>query len=71
MLSKRKNILTVMEVRALLRRECEEAGSQREWALAHGITMTDVSYVLTGRRPPGPTLLRALGLTRVINYVRG
>jgi hypothetical protein len=48
----------------LLRAACRKAGSQRQWAQAHGIAHQAVSLVLTGRRRPGPQILDALGLER-------
>jgi hypothetical protein len=52
-------------IRKLLRSACEKAGGQSAWAKAHGIARQYPSLVLTGRRPPGPKILAALGLARV------
>jgi hypothetical protein len=53
-----------------LRAACEKAGSQRAWALAHGIAPQYPNLVLTGRRPPGPQILRALGLKREVRVIK-
>lgn len=58
--------MTADQVRALLARKCREAGSQRAWAKAIGVTPPYVHDVLLGRREPGPAILRALGLERVV-----
>lgn len=47
---------------ALLRREIEKAGSQRQWALRHDISTGFLGDVLNGRAPIGPSILTALGL---------
>jgi hypothetical protein len=56
------------EVRQLLRRCCEEAGSQTGWARKNDMSGVYVSDVLAGRRDPGGKLLAALGLERVVHY---
>ena len=56
------------ELRALLRRRCDEAGSVRAWALKHGVSPVYVGHVLAGKRGPGKALLDALGLVQVISY---
>lgn len=52
-----------------LRRKAARAGSQKALAGALGVTEAYLSEVLHGRREPGPTMLRALGLRRVVVYV--
>jgi hypothetical protein len=47
---------------ALLREECERAGSQRKWAHAHGMSQAYVSDVLFGRRSPGALIQIGLGV---------
>lgn len=42
------------------------AGSQAAWARATGIAPAYLCQVLAGRRPPGPSVLAALGLQRRI-----
>ncbi|KAA5609676.1 hypothetical protein [Rhodovastum atsumiense] len=60
--------LSLADLYARLRREIEAAGGQQAWARAHGISPTVLNDVLTARRDPGPTLLDALGLRRVVRY---
>lgn len=55
---------------AELKRVSAAAGSQRQWALAHGISPAYVTDVLMLRREPGPLILHALGLERVVTYHR-
>jgi hypothetical protein len=55
---------------ALLRLACDRAGSQRRWALAHGVSPQSVTDVLTGHREPAGKLLEALGLERRVIYRR-
>lgn len=55
---------------ALLRRAVTSAGSQRKWALAHGVSVQYVCDVLAGRREPGGKVLAALGVRRVVSYSR-
>jgi DNA-binding transcriptional regulator YdaS (Cro superfamily) len=62
--------MTLDQVRALLRRECDKIGNQAAWAKAHGVSAAYVSDVLVGRREPGDAILRALGLVRVVTYQR-
>ena len=56
------------EARALLARECEKAGSQRAWAMAHCISPQYVNDVLAGRRAIGAGLADALGLVRTLTF---
>jgi len=54
---------------AELHAACLAAGSQRAWALAHQVSVQYLSDVLLGRRPPGPSILAALGLRRTFERV--
>lgn len=56
------NVLTKLEM------ACKRAGSQLAWAKAHGISPAYLSSVLGYERHPGPKLLAALGLRKVISY---
>jgi transcriptional regulator with XRE-family HTH domain len=47
-----------------------EASSQAQVAEDIGVTQQYISAVLTRARPPGKSILRALGLERSIVYVR-
>ena len=60
--------MTADEVRALLRAECEKAGSARAWAAQHKAHPSTVSEFLMGRREPTPAIMRALGLVKVVRY---
>ena len=48
------------EVLGLLRQEIKEAGSQSEWARRTGVNRSSLNQALSGRRTPGPDILRAL-----------
>jgi hypothetical protein len=62
--------MNLYELRMLLRRRCDEAGSERAWALKHGVSPVYVGDVLAGRRAPGKAILATLGLVRVISYAK-
>ncbi len=62
--------MTENTLKKLLIYECRKAGGQSAWARAHGATRSKVSEFLTGKRAPAPSILRGLGLTRVVSYVR-
>ena len=62
--------MTLDDVRKLLRKACESAGSQQAWAEANKISPAYVSDVLVERREPGPAILDALGLKATTVYVR-
>ena len=53
---------------ANLRKAIADAGGQSAWAKQVGLTPSYVNDVLLGRRDPGPAVLAALGLRRVISY---
>jgi DNA-binding transcriptional regulator YdaS (Cro superfamily) len=53
---------------ALLRKAVDEAGGQSAWARSVMLTPSYVNDVLVGRRDPGPAVLSALGLRRVVTY---
>ena len=57
--------MTTDDVRDLLKRACERAGTQGAWAKAHEVSAAYVSDVLLGRRDPGPAICEALGLEAV------
>ena len=54
--------MTADDVRKLLQRACDDAGSQRAWAMRHGVSVVYVNDVLGGNREPGPAILQVLGL---------
>jgi len=51
-----------------LGRQIAEAGSRRKWAMQHGISAQYVGDVMLGKRPPGPMILKALGLERRVEF---
>ena len=57
-----------IEVLGLLVSEVRKAGSQSAWARERGISAAHVNDVIKRNRAPGPTILNALGLERVITY---
>ena len=56
-------------VREVLRAACEREGSQRAWAIKHGISPQFLSEVLNGRKEPSPAVLEPLGMRREVYYV--
>lgn len=58
--------MTIDQVRELLKTACN--GNQAAWAAQHGIAPPYVSDTLAGRRDPGPAILAALGLRKVVLY---
>lgn len=62
--------MTVDDVRDALRDACDRAGSQRAWAQLHGIQPSYVGDVLSRGRPPGPAILRSLGIVMTVTYER-
>jgi DNA-binding transcriptional regulator YdaS (Cro superfamily) len=62
--------MTPDEVRALLRKACAKAGSQKAWADAVNLSPQYVSDVLKGRLQPADNIAAALGLRRVVGYER-
>jgi hypothetical protein len=61
--------MTEDQVRALLRAECDKAGSIRAWARKHDLSAMYVSKVLRGQQAPGPSICRPLGLIREIREI--
>jgi hypothetical protein len=56
-------------VMAMLKERTDAAGSIRAYAAAHGLCHTYVSDVLKGAKSPGPSVLLALRLTKIVSYV--
>jgi hypothetical protein len=65
-----KHLLSLPDVIALLAKRCEEAGSQKAFAEANGVSAQYVSDVLKQKREPGEAILKALGLYKVESYSR-
>ena len=53
-----------------LRKLCAEAGGPTDWAIRHGMRVQYVYLALSGKRPPGPKILRAMGIKRDEHYSR-
>ena len=60
--------LDSLEVCRRLTAACKAAGGQRAFARKHSMSDGYVCDVLNGRRDPGPSILKALGLVIVIRY---
>lgn len=60
--------MTDEEARAFLASECQKAGGQRAWALAHCISPAYVNDAIAGRRAIGAGLAEALGLVRTLTF---
>ena len=53
---------------ARLRKACDEAGGQSAFARKHGLSPQYVSDAINARRDPGPVILSALGLVKVVAF---
>ena len=62
--------MTLHEVREILRERCDECGSQALWGIRNNISPGYISDVLNERREPGPAFLTALGMRKIVTYVR-
>lgn len=62
--------MTLREVVTELKRRVASFETQSEAAESLGIKSQYLNDILHGRRQPGPTVLRALGLARETHYVR-
>lgn len=60
--------MDVDDVRRLV--EGAAVPSHRKWAGKHGLSQQYVSMVINGEREPGPSILNAVGLERVVSYRR-
>jgi transcriptional regulator with XRE-family HTH domain len=54
--------MTRSDVLKILRDQITIAGSQRKFALQHGISPAYLNEVLHGKRPPGPVILKAIDI---------
>ena len=54
--------MTADDVRSMLKRACETAGSAAAWASDHNLSPAYVSDAINGRRDPGPSICEALGI---------
>ncbi len=60
--------MTVDDIRKILKDKCDEVGSQAAFSYLYNISPGYISDTLTGRREPGPALLAALGIRRIVSY---
>lgn len=60
--------MTADEVRQSIRLVCENMGGQKVFAERVGVSQQYVSDVLNEKREPGPSILSALGLEKVVTY---
>lgn len=61
-------MLKAIDLHAILRKLCCEAGGQSAFARDHGVSIAYVSDFLNGRQDAGPALLKAMGLRKVVRY---
>lgn len=61
--------MDAIDVCARLRAACRDAGGQSAFAAAGGVSAQYVNDVMAGRRDAGESILRALGLRRIVRYV--
>ena len=65
-----RKLLTVDDVRALLRVEIDKAGTQTAWARRARANRSIACAILAGKKTLQPKIVKALGLKRVIAYTR-
>jgi hypothetical protein len=65
--------MNIAQLIGRLERELKVLGTSRRLAAKMDVTHSHMSDVLKGTRAPGPSLLRSMGLERVVMYrkVRG
>jgi hypothetical protein len=61
-------LLDSLDVFKRLRAACAAAGGQAAWAARHELSAAYVSEALNGTREPGPRILAALGLKKVVKF---
>lgn len=62
--------MTADEVRGVLVAAIEKAGGASNWAKSAHVSPAYVGDILKGFREPGPAILNALGIERVMMYRR-
>lgn len=60
------SVITPPEAISALREAVAAAGSQKAFACLHGLSQSDVSSALSGRRRPTPGILRALNISKAL-----
>jgi hypothetical protein len=58
------------DFRSALSQLCESHGSQSAAARAIGLPVSQINETLSGRRDASDTIIRALGYTPVVRYIR-
>jgi hypothetical protein len=66
----RRDLLTLAELYRELNAAIRAAGSQVNFATLHSVNQPALSLALSAKRPPGPGLLKAMGLRKVVRYER-
>lgn len=69
-LTRRIPLMDEDDIRAMVRDDMVimKAATQQEWARKNGISPQYLSDFMTGGKAPGPLILAALGLKRVVMY---
>lgn len=62
--------MTADQVRGLMRKRIDKAGSAKAWADEIKVSPSYISDVLTDKREPGESILKALGVERQVIYRR-
>ena len=62
-------MISAKQMRERLRRACKEAGGQKAWADANGVSAQYVCDCLKGRREIGESIARPLGMVPVTVYI--
>ena len=60
---------TDRELVKLLARKCEDKGAQAAFAKARGVSPTLVCLTLSGKKPVGKTIAKALGYRKITAWV--
>jgi hypothetical protein len=68
--TKEHKLLTVDDVRELLRAEIDKAGTQTAWARRARVNRSIACAILAGKKTLQPKIVKALGLKKVIAYTR-
>jgi hypothetical protein len=60
--------MTVDGVRKLLRQREKQLGTREQLAAEFGCAATYIYNVQRGKQPPGPVILKGLGMRKVVSY---
>lgn len=63
-------LLDAIDVSALLRKACDDAGSQKAFASRAGVSAAFVHAVLSAKSAPSGSILRAIGLRKITRYTK-